>query len=41
MKDNNINTININEDEMFEIIIPLDSEKENIINITQAEPDLS
>ena len=31
MEENNVNTINMNEDEMFEIIVPLDSEKENII----------
>lgn len=41
MEENNVNTINMNEDEMFEIIVPLDSEKENIIVISQSEPDLS
>lgn len=41
MEENNVNTIKMNEDEMFEIIVPLDSEKENIIVISQSEPDLS
>lgn len=41
MEEKKTNTINLNEDEMFEIIVPLDSEKENIIIISQSEPDLS
>lgn len=41
MEESDINLIKINEDEMFEIIIPLDSEKENVIVISQTEPDLS
>lgn len=41
MEESNVNFIKINEDEMFEIIIPLDSEKENVIAVSQAEPDLS
>lgn len=41
MEESDINIIKINEDEMFEIIIPLDSEKENVIVVSQAEPDLS
>ncbi len=41
MNAENINTVIIKEDEMYEIDIPLDSEKENVIIITQSEPDLS
>lgn len=41
MDDIKSNTINITEEEMFDIVIPLDSEVENIISISQSEPDLS
>ena len=40
MKENDINTITITEDEMYERIISLDLEKENVIIISQSEPDL-
>ena len=41
MGEDNENIIRIDEDEMFEIIVPLDAEKENIIEISQSEPDIS
>ena len=41
MNEENINTVIIKEDEMYEINIPLDSEKENVSIITQTELNIS